>query len=120
MQDYQKAELTAKILMAFDEANHIETPLQRLQFEKIINGTIMDYFKDKADIEGFGIEDIKEEAERDGYECSDEVARDVLAYLDKHFDATIGINWNVISMALDEKEFKDRMKELPESEEDDG
>jgi len=54
MRDYQKAELTAKIVSAFEDANHIETPLQRLQFEKIINGTIMDYFQDKADIEGFG------------------------------------------------------------------
>lgn len=118
MQDYQKAELTAKILMAFDEANHIETPLQRLQFEKIINGTIMDYFENQTEIGGWSKEDVIEQAEKMGYECTDEIAQQVIESIDHHFDASVGINWDVIEAELGS--FTEKMKKLPESEEDDG
>jgi hypothetical protein len=118
MRDYQKAELTAKIVSAFEDANHIETSIQRLQFEKIINGTIMDYFENQTEIGGWSKEDVIEQAEKMGYECTDEIAAEVIAALDHHFDAEIGINWDVIEVELGS--FTEKMKKLPESEEDDG
>jgi hypothetical protein len=118
MRDYQKAELTAKIVSAFEDANHIETPMQRLQFEMIINNTIMDYFKDDIDVGGWCKDDVIEKAKEMGYECTDEIASNVMSALEHHFDATVGINWDTIEMELDD--YTDQMKELPESEEKDG
>ncbi len=54
-------------------------------------------------LEGWSIADIKSQAEDDGHEITDEQAINILRYLKQHFDATIGINWEVISSAIAEE-----------------
>jgi len=66
---------------------------------------IKDYeFKEyEADRVGaFNLEDIRCQAANDDVALTDDQVLDVMNYLQHHFDASIGINWDVISLAIRE------------------
>ena len=48
----------------------------------------------------WGACDIMDYAHQRGYKCSEEKAVEILATLDRDFDASIGINWDVIEEHL--------------------
>ena len=47
-------------------------------------------------------QDVRQQAETDGIELTDAEVSDVLSMLESGHDATIGINWDVISFYIDE------------------
>ena len=67
--------------------------LQELYHEEIIAITL------------WSKEDVMDVAEMDGYEePSQEVIDDILNYIDGHWDAEYGINWDTLHYALEEKD----------------
>lgn len=48
------------------------------------------------------IDDVKQQAETDGYTLTDDEAREVLQMAYYDHDATIGINWDVLSFNINE------------------
>lgn len=51
--------------------------------------------------DNWGAEDIESQAESDGVELTDEQVEEVMEEIVESFDAEIGINWDVISSAID-------------------
>lgn len=49
----------------------------------------------------WGIEDVIGQAADDGYKLTDEQAKEILETIIRQHDATIGINWDVISCHID-------------------
>jgi len=92
MHDYQKEELTQQIALFVSNNRKISITKLEDQIKKIFDN----YFDDTI-TDGWGIEDVKQQATEEGYEISDDDARSVLNAIDHHYDANIGINWDVIS-----------------------
>jgi len=51
--------------------------------------------------EGWHVQDIIERAKENDIQLDEKDALEVLEYLDQHFDAEVGINWEVIDNAID-------------------
>ena len=45
----------------------------------------------------WGVEDVLHQAKEDGVELSEVDAENILSNIDRKHDATIGVNWDVIS-----------------------
>jgi hypothetical protein len=62
---------------------------------------IKDKLKDEMHVV-WNIQDIYDQAEDDGIELDSNQAQEILASLHQKHDATVGINWDVISAAIAE------------------
>lgn len=58
-----------------------------------------DAFEDRI-FEVWSVEDVRDCAKQNGNRISKDKARDILATVEHQFDASIGINWDVISANL--------------------
>jgi len=58
--------------------------------------------QEKETVGEFTIEDIYSQAEERGIKLTEEQGLDIMNYLQHNFDANIGINWDVISLAIKE------------------
>jgi len=50
----------------------------------------------------FNLQDIYDACSARDLKIQEETALDIMAYLQHHFDASIGVNWDVVHMAIDE------------------
>lgn len=79
-------------------ASHMDSYIQEAQGIKVnLCGA------EEVILEGWCIEDIKGKAIEGGNKISDEQAISILERLSHNFDASIGINWDVIDSAIDEE-----------------
>lgn len=51
-------------------------------------------------IDGWHIEDIYQQAEQEGIELTEEEAKEVASFIMCGYDATVGVNWDVVSYAI--------------------
>lgn len=59
---------------------------------------------------GWSVDDVLYQAEEDEVELTEEEAKEILHWIDRKHDATIGINWDVISSYIWDFDY-DRKKE---------
>lgn len=100
----RKYGFAAKIKITSNEGNTKQIELNE-ETAAILGKFLQDHYNYQPEIKnpntaGWSIEDIIEHAQADDLEISKEQAEEVLNYMEQQFDATIGINWDVIAEAI--------------------
>ena len=87
-----EALIMANIIQSFDKQRALDVARDRLKDEMHVV---------------WNIQDIYDQAEDDGIELDSNQAQEILASLHQKHDASVGINWDVISAAIAEHVSKD-------------